>query len=97
MGKRKAKHTLTKIDPSILEFKPTAISQHASHGGARVTTAVNPIQPSVPSVDSLLFDFDPGNFNEEHAEGDVDEEDVSKGYYVARVCFIIIIHFAFGD
>lgn len=93
MGKRKAKNsTLTKIDPSILKPKMVAVSQYAAHGGARVTTAVNPIRaPPVSSIDPFAFDFgfDSHVENEEEDEEDEDEQgedDVSKKYYVARVC-----------
>ena len=94
MGKRKAKNkTLTKIDLSTLRLKPAAVSQHAAHDGTRITTAVNPVRaPRVTPSHSLAFDFGPGGLDgdfeeeeeEEEEEGE-EGEDVSKGYYVARV------------
>jgi hypothetical protein len=90
MGKRKSKNkTLTKIDPSILKPKLIAVSQHAAHDGARVTTTVNPARVlPVSPVDPLAFDFDPGGFNEdfEEDEEDQEEESILREYYVARVC-----------
>jgi hypothetical protein len=86
MGKRKVKNrTLTKIDPSILESKPVAISQHAATNGARITTAINPVcPPPLPPVNFLAFDLD-SPFNEEHLEDDGGEEEDSGGHHVARV------------
>ena len=82
MGKRKTrKQTLTKIDPSILKSRPATISQHATQNGAYVTMAVNPIfQPPLPLVDPLVFNLDPGNFNKEHLEDDIGDENTSRGY-----------------
>jgi len=89
MARRKAaKTTLTKIDPSILIPKPVAVSQHAARNGTRVTMTVNPTKPPVPLVDSLNFNLDPENFNEEPTGGTVSEEEFSRGYYVARVCVL---------
>ena len=91
MSRRKAgkRTTLTKIDPSILIPKPVAVSQHAAQNGARVTMTVNPAsQPLVPPLDSLDFNLDPENFNEELAGGTVSEEEFSRGYYVTRVCVL---------
>lgn len=95
MGKRKAKNTLTKINPGVLKYKPVAVSQHASQGGARVTTTVNPICPpsTAPPTDPF-FDPDPGNFSEECDEDDGTEEDVLREYYVSRVrAFSPSLHF----
>ena len=88
MGKRKAKNkTLTKIDPGTLKSKPLAVSQHATHKGTRVTTVINPVSQSpLPSIDPLGFDLDLTNFNEEHLGETISEEDVSRAYYVSRVC-----------
>jgi len=78
MGKRK-KVTLTKIDPSTLKPKPHAVSQHAAEGGVRVTTTVKPARQPPD------FAIDVSSFNEEHTEGNDTDEDISRGYYVARV------------
>jgi len=83
MGKRKARNfkTLTKIDPSILRSKPTAVSLHAAHDGTRVTTILNPVRaPPVSPIDPLAFGLGRGDLNEDLEE----EEDASKAYYVAR-------------
>jgi len=88
MTRRKAggKTTLTKIDPSILTYKPVAVSQHAARNGAHVTTTVNPTsQFPVPLVDSLVLNLDPESFNEESTGGTVSEEEISMGYHVAKV------------
>lgn len=84
-GKRKAKKTLTKIDPSTLKQRPQATSQHAADNGTRVTTTVNPIlqPPVIPGLDTFTFDADASNFDEEFLE---DGGGASRGYYVARVC-----------
>ena len=98
MKKRKSKSkTLTKIHPNTLKLKPACVSQYAACNGRLVTTAINPIpQPPAPQqpapqppalpVDSLGFDLDLENFNGEHSEEDIDLEDVSRAYYVTRVC-----------
>ena len=87
MGKRKVRYeTLTKINPSALKAKPPAISQYAALNGTRVTTVINPVrQPPVPAVDSPGFDLNPTNVDEEHTEFE-GEDDISKTYYVTRVC-----------
>jgi len=84
MGKRKVKSTLTKIDPSLLKPKPYAISQHAAENGERVTTNIRPAHQ--PPEDLPNFAADTSSFNEEYAEGDETDDDISRGYYVARVC-----------
>lgn len=84
MGKRKAKSTLTKIDPSILKPKLCAISQHAAENGGRFTTTVRPAHR--PPEDLPNFAANTSSFNEEYAEGNETDDDVSRGYYVARVC-----------
>lgn len=95
MGKRKVKsRTLTKIDPRILKPRLVAISQHATRGGARVTATVNPVRVlPVSPIDPLAFDLDPGDFNEgfEDDEEEPGEGDISKGYYVARVCIYSLL------
>lgn len=87
MGKRKARNrTLTKIDLSTLKFRPAAVSQHATQSGTRVTTSITPVrQPPAPPIDSIDFDLDPTNFDGEHSEDNLAEEDVSRAYYVTRV------------
>jgi hypothetical protein len=89
MGKRKAKKTLTKIDPGILRPKPT-VSQHAASNGACVTTIVNPTLRT--PVDPVAFTVDMSTFDEGYLEGDdgggggdSKDDEVSKGYYIARV------------
>ena len=84
MGKRKAKSTLTKIDPSILKPKLCAISQHAAENGGRFTTTVRPTHR--PPEDLPNFAANTSSLNEEYVEGDETDDDVSRGYYVARVC-----------
>lgn len=98
MVKRKKIETLTKIDPRTLKPKFVAVSQHAGHNGARVTTTVNPIRVlPVSPIDPLAFDLDPAGLNgysEEEEEEDEDEneraEDASKGYYHTRVCVLSV-------
>ena len=88
MRKRKAKTTLTKIDPGVLEPKSTAFSYHEAHDGRRVTTALNPVlpAPTAPEVDSFVFNADLPDFDESRFEDNGnEEEDISRGYYVARV------------
>jgi hypothetical protein len=86
MGKRKTKKTLTKIDPSILKLGLHAVSQYAAGDGARVTTTVKPSR-QLPAILEDLPDFsaNTSGFNEP-TEGNDTEDDVSRGYYVARVC-----------
>ena len=85
MGKRKVKNkTLTKIDPSVFKPKPQATSLHDAGNGIRVTTTVKltgPSQPPEALLDSAAFHVDIPNTTD-----DVIGEDVSRGYYVARVC-----------
>ena len=44
-----------------------------------------PVSPLPVLVDPLVFNLDSENFNEEHFEDGINEEDISKGYYVAHV------------
>jgi len=75
-----------KIDPSILKPKLAAVSQHVAHGGACITTTINPVhQPQAPPFDPLGFDPDPANFSEEHFEDDGSEEEIAREYYMAQV------------
>lgn len=94
MGKRKKVNTLTKIDPAILMPKPlTALSQHESHRGIRVTTTVKPVvsrlTPTLPP-EPFIFDADPLNFAEEYLDGGGNNEDVSEGCFSAQVSLFII-------
>ena len=96
MGKRKGKtKTLTKIDPSILKPKLQAISQHAADNGTHVTTTVNPnLQPPVDPyhlLDPATFDADASGFDGECLEDGGDNDDVSRGYYVSRVCAFTLL------
>lgn len=91
VGRSAAKKTLTKIDPSALKPKPFAVSQHATRSGVRVTKTINPIRQ--PPVDPLILNLDPANFGEEPTGDATSDEDVSRGYYVARVCtFHLLLH-----
>ena len=92
MKKRKSRlyrQTLTKIDPSILKPKFTAISQHATGSRGRVTTIVNPVLSPEPTV----FDTDLLTFAEKHLrdednnDNDVgdNDNDVARGYYADSV------------
>jgi hypothetical protein len=96
MGKRKTKlNTLTKIDPSVLISRPPAVSQHVTARGTRVTTTVRPGQPPViqdPPLDSAIFDT---GIDDEHLEDGGD--DVSKAYYVSRVCLFPPFRLIRGD
>ena len=85
MGKYKTNKTLTKIDPNTLKSKPVTISHHAAHNGKHVITAINPVHPLPVPVDPLIFNLDSENFNKEHFEDGINEEDISKGYYVAHI------------
>ena len=88
MGKRKVKMTLTKIGPGVLEPKSTAFSYHEAHNGRHVTTALNPVlpAPTAPEVDLFIFNVDLPDFDESHFEDNGnEEEDISRGYYVAWV------------
>ena len=86
MGKCKTKvNTLTKIDPSLL--RQHAISQHATDDGIRVTTALKPSRPPVvqdPLQDPVIFDAGMLNHDDENLEDG--DDDISRGYYVSRVC-----------
>ena len=86
MASKRKKTTLTKIDPSSLKAKPQAVSQHATDDGIRVTTAVNPIPDPPPFAPADLDDFtaDLERLVDEYLEDDT-LDDVSRGYYVARV------------
>ena len=95
---RRARKTLTKIDPAtLLRKKPKTISQHAANNGVLVTTAVNPVrQPPAaldPLLDPLIFGPDASNFTDEHSEDD-GCDDGSKGYHVARVCIFCPFYFS---
>ena len=97
MGKRKFKNktlatTLTKIDPSIFESKPVAVSQHAAQNGIRVTTTINPVVQPPPPFNPIIFNFDPESIDENPVAYN-EEEDGTGGYYVSRVCNIA--HFFF--
>ena len=97
MGKRKVKgKTLTKIDPTVLKYKPAAVSQYLEHDGTRVTNTIHPTRrPPVPSADTFGFDLDPANLNSELLEDNLVDEDTSKAYYVSRVC-ITLTHCTVG-
>ena len=92
MGKRKSRNktlvtTLMKIDPSTIKPKPTAVSQHATQNGMRVTAAINPVVQLPPPVDPIVFNFDPESPDEDPV-AHYEEEDCTGGYYVSRVCNI---------
>ena len=90
MGKRKKVNTLTKIDPNTLIPKPlTALSQHESCGGARVTTAVHPVLPSTPAPppEPPIFSADPSNFTDEYLNDEENVEHVSEGYFAVQLYF----------
>ena len=72
MTRRKAKTTLTNIDPTFLQPKPLAVSQHATSNGARVTTPIHPTHKTPPPV---VPDLDLSNFNREWFEAEVNEEE----------------------
>lgn len=83
-GKRKQKTTLTKIDISSLKLKPPAVSQHADADGIRVTATVDPSRD--PPEDPDDFDADLARHTEAYLEDDDIGDDISRGFYVARVC-----------
>ena len=89
MGKRKRKFdTLTKVDPNIFKPKPlAAVSQHAIDEKTRVTTPIRPVlpRPAPTPLEPPIFDADPLNFAEECPSDDENVEDVSKGYFSAKV------------
>jgi len=89
MGKRKRKfNTLTKIDPNIFKLKPlVAVSQYATDDKTRITTSIHPILPSpAPTrLEPPIFDADPSNFAEECPSDGENAEEVSKGYFSAKV------------
>ena len=87
VGKPK-KTTLTKIDPRSLKAKPQVVSQHVTDDGIHVTTTINPVHdpPSVPPADTDEFSADLENLVQECLEDDSIGDDISRGYYVARVC-----------
>ena len=91
MGKRKVKNkVLTKIDPSLFKLKPQATSLHAAGDGTRVTTTVQLTNHSdslkaLPTSPNFFVDV-PDTTNEGWGDDGADD-DVSRGYYVARVCF----------
>lgn len=94
MGRRKGKNkseNITKIDPSTLNPKPFAVSQHAANDGTRVTTVVKPIhQPPTSQADlANTFSADVQDSEGEHLEDDGGNDDLSRGYYVTRVCIFI--------
>jgi hypothetical protein len=86
MSKRK-KQTLTKIDPSLL-LKQRAISQYAAEDGTRITATIKPAhqRPAAPVDDLPGFAANVSHFNGEHTEDAETDDDISRGYYVARVC-----------
>lgn len=90
MGKRKVKNKLlTKIDPSLFKSKPQATSVHAAGDGTRVTTAVKLTHPSDPleaHPNSANIPADVLDTANEGWEGGGADEEISRGYYVARVC-----------
>ena len=99
MGKRKARNkneNITKIDPDTLELRPFAVSQHAARDGTRVTAVIKSMagsirKPSTSQVDlSVTFSADPSELEGEYLEDDGNDDggggDISRGYYVARVC-----------
>jgi len=89
MGKRKRKFdTLTKIDPKILKPKPlAAVSQYAADDKTRITTSIRPIlpHPAPTPLELPIFDADPVNFAEECPSDGENIEDISKGYFSAKV------------
>ena len=77
-----------KINPGVLELKSTAFSYHEAHDGRHVTIALNPVlpAPTAPEVDLFVFNADLPDFNEICFEDSGnEEEDISRGYYVAQV------------
>lgn len=94
VGKRKAEHAITNIDPRVFKNKPlNAVSQHTPAGRARVsrvTAIVNPVLPRQPVPP--IFTADPSIFTEDNVIDDGDDEDVS-GYFSAQVyCFSIFLN-----
>ena len=91
MGRQKSKRkTLTKIHPSLLKPRPQAISQHAADKRTLITTTVNLTSRAPPPLEPLpdvgISDADLQNLIDENLRDDGAEEDISRGYYVARVC-----------
>ena len=87
MASKRKKTTLTKINPSSLKVKPQGVSQHADDDGIRVTTAVNPIPDPPPFTPADPDDFtaDLERLVEEYLGDDIVGDDISRGYYIARV------------
>lgn len=91
VGKRKAEHAITNIDPRTFKNRSLdAVSQHTPSGRtrvARVTAILNPVLPRLP--EPPIFTADPSNFTEECGVDDGDDEDVSS-YFSTQVYFFIV-------
>jgi hypothetical protein len=83
--------TLTKIDIKKLKLRPKlqAVSQYADADGTRVTTKIKPSCPPPPPLDPFLdpaaFGVDLPDFDDGLPVDDEDDEETSKGCYIARV------------